>query len=108
MASKGPVGQKSDARQQMDEPTVQLNQNIANNPPQPTIILKEDDKMPLFLIKLWNIVEDPNYYDVIRWDEVSFYCFKSIFYEKYAFPEWIQLSHSRSLQFLSQCIATVF
>ena len=39
-------------------------------PPQP-YILKEDEKIPLFLIKLWNIVEDPSYYDVIRWDEVS-------------------------------------
>ena len=38
--------------------------------PQP-FILKEDEKMPLFLIKLWNIVEDPAYYDVIRWDEVG-------------------------------------
>lgn len=29
-----------------------------------------DQKIPLFLIKLWNIVEDAAYRDVIRWDEV--------------------------------------
>lgn len=29
-----------------------------------------DEKMPLFLIKLWNIVEDPTYQDIVRWDEV--------------------------------------
>jgi hypothetical protein len=28
------------------------------------------EKIPLFLVKLWNIVEDPAYYDIIRWDEV--------------------------------------
>ncbi|KHN72761.1 hypothetical protein Tcan_17790 [Toxocara canis] len=30
---------------------------------------REDEKMPLFLIKLWNIVEDAAYQNVIRWDE---------------------------------------
>lgn len=35
-------------------------------------ILREDEKLPLFLIKLWNIVEDPAYFDVIRWDDVRF------------------------------------
>ncbi|CAI4222174.1 unnamed protein product [Auanema sp. JU1783] len=29
---------------------------------------KDEEKMPLFLIKLWNIVEDPNYQQIIRWD----------------------------------------
>jgi hypothetical protein len=35
-------------------------------------LLKEDNeqKIPLFLIKLWNIVEDPTYREVVRWDEV--------------------------------------
>uniref|UniRef100_A0AC34RB06 HSF-type DNA-binding domain-containing protein n=2 Tax=Panagrolaimus sp. JU765 TaxID=591449 RepID=A0AC34RB06_9BILA len=76
MASKGPIGLKPDARQNMDQPQMQMNQNVANSsspqPQQPAIILKEDDKMPLFLIKLWNIVEDPNYYDVIRWDDSGY------------------------------------
>ncbi|KAI1711074.1 HSF-type DNA-binding domain-containing protein [Ditylenchus destructor] len=35
-------------------------------------LLKEDEKIPLFLIKLWNIVEDPAYFDVIRWDESGY------------------------------------
>lgn len=29
------------------------------------VILKEDEKIPLFLIKLWNIVEDPSYYGLL-------------------------------------------
>jgi hypothetical protein len=35
-------------------------------------LLKEDveQKIPLFLVKLWNIVEDPAYREVVRWDEV--------------------------------------
>lgn len=33
---------------------------------------REEEKMPLFLIKLWNIVEDTAYQNVIRWDEVSY------------------------------------
>ena len=28
------------------------------------------EKMPLFLVKLWNIVEDTAYSNIIRWDEV--------------------------------------
>lgn len=38
-------------------------------------ILREDEKIPLFLIKLWNIVEDPSYYEIIRWDEVCDFFF---------------------------------
>lgn len=36
------------------------------------MLLKEDgdQKIPLFLVKLWNIVEDPAHWEVIRWDEV--------------------------------------
>ncbi|KAK6028903.1 HSF-type DNA-binding domain protein [Ostertagia ostertagi] len=32
---------------------------------------KDDEKMPLFLIKLWSIVEDPQYQQIVRWDEQS-------------------------------------
>uniref|UniRef100_A0A0K0FQ72 HSF_DOMAIN domain-containing protein n=1 Tax=Strongyloides venezuelensis TaxID=75913 RepID=A0A0K0FQ72_STRVS len=34
----------------------------------PTAI-KEEDKTPVFLIKLWNIVNDPNLDHIIEWDE---------------------------------------
>ncbi|KAI3420193.1 heat-shock transcription factor-1 [Globodera pallida] len=43
-------------------------------------LLREDgeQKIPLFLIKLWNIVEDPSHWEVIRWDEsgMSFHIMK--------------------------------
>uniref|UniRef100_A0A913HJX9 HSF_DOMAIN domain-containing protein n=1 Tax=Strongyloides stercoralis TaxID=6248 RepID=A0A913HJX9_STRER len=32
-------------------------------------VMKEDDKTPVFLIKLWNIVNDPNLDHIIEWDE---------------------------------------
>ncbi|CEF62027.1 Heat shock factor (HSF)-type, DNA-binding domain and Winged helix-turn-helix DNA-binding domain-containing protein [Strongyloides ratti] len=31
--------------------------------------IKEDDKTPVFLIKLWNIVNDPSFDHIIEWDE---------------------------------------
>ncbi|KAI1730673.1 HSF-type DNA-binding domain-containing protein [Ditylenchus destructor] len=46
-------------------------QNTPQQQLQPYLI-KEDEKIPLFLIKLWNIVEDPAYFDVIRWDESGY------------------------------------
>ncbi|KAK6728528.1 hypothetical protein RB195_005892 [Necator americanus] len=33
---------------------------------------KDDEKMPLFLIKLWSIVEDPQYQQIVRWDESGY------------------------------------
>ena len=32
---------------------------------------RDEEKMPLFLIKLWNIVEDPSLQQIIKWDEVD-------------------------------------
>lgn len=34
---------------------------------------REEDKVPMFLIKMWNILEDPKFQDIIRWDKVPFY-----------------------------------
>lgn len=34
-----------------------------------------DEKIPLFLVKLWNIVDDPSYRHIVRWDDVSLTCF---------------------------------
>lgn len=71
MNTKGPVATKAERNMVGDRDIPQISTNSVTQQPPPSIILKEDDKMPLFLIKLWNIVEDPNYYDVIRWDDVS-------------------------------------
>lgn len=35
------------------------------------IVQRDDDKIPLFLLKLWNIIEDPNFGEIIQWDDVS-------------------------------------
>uniref|UniRef100_A0A915DAI8 HSF-type DNA-binding domain-containing protein n=1 Tax=Ditylenchus dipsaci TaxID=166011 RepID=A0A915DAI8_9BILA len=53
------------------EEDYKMRRQVNNQQAQP-YILKEDEKIPLFLIKLWNIVEDPSYYDVIRWDESGY------------------------------------
>ncbi|CAD6186342.1 unnamed protein product [Caenorhabditis auriculariae] len=44
-------------------PTAQL-QEVANQPAR-----FDEEKLPLFLIKLWNIVEDPNIQQIVHWDE---------------------------------------
>ena len=71
MASKGTIGTKSETQMGTDQYTPQMVQQPQSGNQPPAMYLKEDDKMPLFLIKLWNIVEDPAYFDVIRWDDVS-------------------------------------
>lgn len=47
-------------------------------------MLKEDDKVPLFLVKLWRILHDTNYQNVVFWDEVSCFmvvdCLKLIYF----------------------------
>ncbi|GMT28552.1 hypothetical protein PFISCL1PPCAC_19849 [Pristionchus fissidentatus] len=35
-------------------------------------IAREDEKIPLFLIKLWNIVEDPSYQKIVHWDDSGY------------------------------------
>uniref|UniRef100_A0A1I7XHF1 Ovule protein n=1 Tax=Heterorhabditis bacteriophora TaxID=37862 RepID=A0A1I7XHF1_HETBA len=42
---------------------------LSNQQNVPQVVVQQ--KMPLFLIKLWNIVEDPAYQQIIQWDEVS-------------------------------------
>lgn len=45
-------------------------------------VTREDEKIPLFLIKLWNIVEDPSYQKIVHWDDVSVYVhFYGFFYQ---------------------------
>lgn len=67
--------------------------------PLPQTILKEDDKMPLFLIKLWNIVEDPNYYDVIRWDDsgYSFHILDPYSFCRNVLPQYFKHNNLNSL-----------
>ncbi|KAF8367965.1 hsf-1 [Pristionchus pacificus] len=35
-------------------------------------VTREDEKIPLFLIKLWNIVEDPSYQKIVHWDDSGY------------------------------------
>jgi heat shock transcription factor 1 len=67
--------------------------------PQQTTTLKEDDKMPLFLIKLWNIVEDPTYYDIIRWDEsgYSFHILDPYSFCRNVLPQYFKHNNLNSL-----------
>ncbi|KAH7693525.1 HSF-type DNA-binding domain containing protein, partial [Aphelenchoides avenae] len=62
-------------------------------------ILKEDEKIPLFLIKLWNIVEDPAYYDVIRWDEsgYSFHIMDPYSFCRNVLPQYFKHNNLNSL-----------
>jgi hypothetical protein len=64
-----------------------------------TAPLKEDDKMPLFLIKLWNIVEDPTYYDIIRWDEsgYSFHILDPYSFCRNVLPQYFKHNNLNSL-----------
>ncbi|CAD5206562.1 unnamed protein product [Bursaphelenchus okinawaensis] len=63
------------------------------------LILKEDDKIPLFLVKLWNIVEDPSYYDVIRWDEsgYSFHILDPYSFCRNILPQYFKHNNLNSL-----------
>jgi hypothetical protein len=62
-------------------------------------ILKEDEKIPLFLVKLWNIVEDPAYYDVIRWDEsgYSFHIMDPYSFCRNVLPQYFKHNNLNSL-----------
>ncbi|GMR53627.1 hypothetical protein PMAYCL1PPCAC_23822, partial [Pristionchus mayeri] len=35
-------------------------------------VARDDEKIPLFLIKLWNIVEDPSYQKIVHWDDSGY------------------------------------
>ncbi|CAD5209463.1 unnamed protein product [Bursaphelenchus xylophilus] len=63
------------------------------------LILKEDDKIPLFLVKLWNIVEDPSYYEVIRWDEsgYSFHILDPYSFCRNVLPQYFKHNNLNSL-----------
>ncbi|CAJ0582424.1 unnamed protein product, partial [Mesorhabditis spiculigera] len=61
--------------------------------------LKEDDKMPLFLIKLWNIVEDQSYQNIIRWDDsgYSFHIIDPYAFCKNVLPHYFKHNNLNSL-----------
>jgi hypothetical protein len=73
--------------------------NPAVVPQQQQTILKEDDKMPLFLIKLWNIVEDPSFWDIIRWDEsgYSFHILDPYTFCQNVLPQYFKHNNLNSL-----------
>lgn len=31
---------------------------------------RDEEKVPMFLVKMWNILEDPEFQNIIRWDKV--------------------------------------
>lgn len=33
---------------------------------------RDEDKVPMFLVKMWNILEDPEFQNIICWDKVWF------------------------------------
>lgn len=62
-------------------------------------IPKDDEKIPLFLIKLWNIVEDPAYYEIIRWDEsgYSFHILDPYSFCRNVLPQYYKHNNLNSL-----------
>ncbi|KAL3092899.1 hypothetical protein niasHT_020282 [Heterodera trifolii] len=64
-------------------------------------LLREDgeQKIPLFLIKLWNIVEDPSHWEVIRWDEsgLSFHIMKPYVFCSDILPYYFKHKNMNSL-----------
>ena len=64
------------------------------------------EKMPLFLVKLWNIVEDTAYSNIIRWDEV--YNFNYNMQKlSYILLEWLQFPYYGPLFLLQVNILNV-
>lgn len=61
--------------------------------------LRDDEKMPLFLIKLWNIVEDPAYVNVIRWDDsgYSFHILDPYSFCRNVLPQYFKHNNLNSL-----------
>ncbi|KAI6208279.1 Heat shock factor protein 1 [Aphelenchoides besseyi] len=62
-------------------------------------MLKDDEKIPLFLVKLWNIVEDPSYYETIRWDEsgYSFHILDPYSFCRNVLPQYFKHNNMNSL-----------
>jgi hypothetical protein len=60
---------------------------------------KDDEKIPLFLIKLWNIVEDPVHYEVVRWDEsgYSFHILEPYSFCRNVLPQYYKHNNLNSL-----------
>uniref|UniRef100_A0A0N4ZQK2 HSF_DOMAIN domain-containing protein n=1 Tax=Parastrongyloides trichosuri TaxID=131310 RepID=A0A0N4ZQK2_PARTI len=58
----------------------------------PMQVLREDDKTPVFLVKLWNIVNDPALDHIIEWDEsgLSFHIKDSYAFCKEVLPQYFK------------------
>uniref|UniRef100_A0A914WGC3 HSF-type DNA-binding domain-containing protein n=1 Tax=Plectus sambesii TaxID=2011161 RepID=A0A914WGC3_9BILA len=65
----------------------------------PLVHKTEEEKIPLFLVKLWNIVEDPNYASVIGWDETgySFHITDPYTFCKNVLPQYFKHNNLNSL-----------
>ncbi|KAE9550677.1 hypothetical protein FO519_006120 [Halicephalobus sp. NKZ332] len=99
MTSKGTIGTKSEGQMGTDQFLPQTVQQQPTNQAPPVVFLKEDDKMPLFLIKLWNIVEDPTYFDIIRWDDsgYSFHILDPYSFCRNILPQYFKHNNLNSL-----------
>uniref|UniRef100_A0A7E4VYE5 HSF_DOMAIN domain-containing protein n=1 Tax=Panagrellus redivivus TaxID=6233 RepID=A0A7E4VYE5_PANRE len=90
------------ATRDIKQPTTTTTAPMASSTAAPAplpVVLKEDDKIPLFLIKLWNIVEDPSYFDVIRWDDsgYSFHILDPYSFCRNVLPQYFKHNNLNSL-----------
>uniref|UniRef100_A0A0N5A8M8 HSF_DOMAIN domain-containing protein n=1 Tax=Syphacia muris TaxID=451379 RepID=A0A0N5A8M8_9BILA len=64
-----------------------------------SIVQRDEDKIPLFLLKLWSIIEDPNFGDVIRWDPTgySFHILDPYSFCRNVLPQYFKHNNLNSL-----------
>ncbi|WKX91171.1 hypothetical protein Q1695_009758 [Nippostrongylus brasiliensis] len=79
---------------QPQQPQQQQQQSVVQIPS-----FKEDEKMPLFLIKLWSIVEDPQYQQIVRWDDsgYSFHIIDPYSFSRNVLPHFFKHNNLNSL-----------
>lgn len=60
---------------------------------------RDEDKIPLFLLKLWSIIEDPSYSEVIRWDDTgySFHILDPYSFCRNVLPQYFKHNNLNSL-----------
>lgn len=59
----------------------------------------DDDKLPVFLIKLWNIVEDPNLQSIVHWDDsgASFHISDPYLFGRNVLPHFFKHNNMNSM-----------
>lgn len=63
------------------------------------IVQRDEDKIPLFLLKLWSIIEDPNFGEIIRWDDTgySFHILDPYSFCRNVLPQYFKHNNLNSL-----------